>query len=236
MRVVTFNVEHARLGGGDVPDADALASAVLGLEPDLVAFQEIDQGDPTSGGVDQPGVVAAALSGTAAFAPRYPGGGTGVAIVARGPIDDVEVRRFLTRRQPKIKGRIMLPPVHPKSRVVLFARVTVGGMAISVANAHLELVREVSHVQLERVVGALCAREEPRLLVGDLNRRTRWVAATVAGGGLELLADDTPTHPVDRPVRRIDHIATGGLRVLHSEVVRLPVGDHRALVADLEPA
>jgi endonuclease/exonuclease/phosphatase (EEP) superfamily protein YafD len=39
-----------------------------------------------------------------------------------------------------------------------------------------------------------------------------------------------------RPVLRIDHVAVRGGSVVASEVVRTPISDHRAVVAEVELA
>lgn len=235
MRVVTFNAQHGWVGGEPAGVAQ-VSDAVAALDADLVALQEVDVGDPRSGGVDQPAAVAAAIGGTSTFAAQREGGTTGVALVARGSITDVDVLRFVSRRGPKRDRPVSVPLVRPARRAIVLARATVGPLSVSVTSAHLDLVRPVSHGQLERVVAALAARPGPRLLLGDLNRRSGWVGPTCAAVGLDLLADDTPTHPVSSPVRRIDHLATSGLVVSRVEVVQLAVSDHRALVVDLDTA
>lgn len=233
MRMVTFNAQHAR-GADGREDVDALAAGLAALEPDLVALQEVDQGGAS--GVDHPGAVAAALDARSRFAALVPDGTSGVALVARGELADVEVLRFTSRRGHDRGWRGRIPLVDPDDRAALLAEVRVDGLALQVATAHLHLVREVSHAQLEQVVAALGARPGCRVLAGDLNRRPWWVRGTVAAVGLDLLADETPTHPAARPVRRIDHVATSGLVVTRTEVVRLGVSDHRALVVDVEAA
>jgi hypothetical protein len=42
------------------------------------------------------------------------------------------------------------------------------------------------------------------------------------------------TFPVDKPDRSIDYIALDGLHAVNVEVVRLPVGDHRAVLVEVE--
>lgn len=234
MRLVTFNAQHARRRHDGRPDAELLAASVADLDPDVVALQEVDWGDEASDGVDQPGVVAAALGGTRMFAPQREGGTTGVALVATGRLDAVEVLRFVSRRGPRRGRPVDLPLLRPSRRAVLLARATIDGASLSVACAHLHLVRAVSHLQLERVVAALASRPEPRVLAGDLNRHPARVGPTVAAVGLDLLDDATPTHPADAPERRIDHVATSGVRLVDHQVITLPVSDHRALVVDLE--
>lgn len=233
MRLVSFNVEHGLpRGAEDRSDTDLLVEAVVALEPDVIAFQEIDRRSAISGPVDQAAAVAAALGGASVFASRARRGDTGVALVARGPIDEVEIRRFVSR--DRTKGGRPNPLRRASWRTTIFGRVTVDGRSLQVCSAHLELVSRTNIVQLERVVATMAARPGPAVLMGDLNRPTRLVAPVTAAVGLELLADDEPTHPASAPVRRIDHVATRGARVVAHRVAELAVSDHRALVVDVE--
>lgn len=229
MRVVTFNVQHGWRDGQ--PDVVALADGLAALDPDLIALQEIDQGGR---GVDQPGAVAAAIGGRSVFEPLHPQGDTGLALVARGRIDDVGVTRFVSRRSHARDWHGRVPLLHPDRRACLWARVTIDGRSLTVGTAHLHLVRTVSHLQLERAMGVGVARPGPKVFMGDLNRRPDWVRPTLAAVGFDLVDDDTPTHPAERPVRRIDHVAVSGVAVRATEVVRLGVSDHRAIVTDLD--
>lgn len=233
LRVVTFNAQHAWVERGR-PDVGALVAGLAALEPDVVALQEVDRSARDGTVVDQPGAVADALGGRAVFAPLAPRGGTGLAIVARGAIDHVVVTRFVSRRSHAPGWRRRVPLLHPDRRAALWARVTVDGRALTVVTAHLHLVRSVSHLQLERIAALAADRPEPRVLLGDLNRWADWVRPTLAAAGLDLVADPTPTHPVRDPIRRIDHVATSGVTVRSTGVVPVGVGDHLAVVADLD--
>lgn len=244
MRLVSFNAQHARRRSDGRADAALMATALAALAPDVVALQEVDWGDEATGGVDQAAVVAHAIGGggsgdaggpaSRVFAPQREGGTTGVALVARGNLDAVEVLRFVSRQGPRRGRPVGVPLLRPSRRAILLACATVDGDSLSVACAHLHLVRTVSHTQLERVVAALACRPGPHVLLGDLNRQPSWVGPTVAAAGLDLLDDDTPTHPAEAPERRIDHVASAGVRLVGHQVVTLPVSDHRAVVVDVE--
>lgn len=241
MRLVSFNAQHARRRSDGGADAALMATALAALAPDVVALQEVDWGEGATGDVDQAAAVAEAMGGggrgggaSRVFAPQREGGTSGVALVARGSLDVVEVLRFVSRRGPRRGRPVAVPLLRPSRRAILLARVTVDGVSLSVACAHLHLVRTVSHAQLERVVAALARRLGPHVLLGDLNRRPSWVGPTVAAAGLDLLDDETPTHPAAAPERRIDHVASAGMRLVGHQVVTLPVSDHRAVVVDVE--
>jgi endonuclease/exonuclease/phosphatase family metal-dependent hydrolase len=70
----------------------------------------------------------------------------------------------------------------------------------------------------------------PLVLTGDLNMGPRRAGEV---SGLRPLATG-PTFPADAPREQIDHILTdAALGGTHAGPVRLPLSDHRALVADL---
>ena len=60
-RVLTLNLQHGLSREGAPTTAEELATAVAGLDVDVLALQEVDRGQPRSGGIDQARVVADAL-------------------------------------------------------------------------------------------------------------------------------------------------------------------------------
>lgn len=120
LRVASANLLHGldlRAGAADAAvDTDAAAAAVAALEPDVVALQEVDAGQPRSGRLDQAAAVAAAVGGEHRFAPALagepgvgwrPAGGRvlgpepagdeplyGVALVSRWPITAAQAVRL----------------------------------------------------------------------------------------------------------------------------------------------
>jgi hypothetical protein len=71
-------------------------------------------------------------------------------------------------------------------------------------------------------------------LVGDFNLYDNIASPVLKQAGF-VEVKHGPTYPVDKPDRSIDYIALDGLRAVDVEVVRLPVGDHRAVVVEVEP-
>ncbi|MDP9441498.1 MAG: endonuclease/exonuclease/phosphatase family protein, partial [Actinomycetota bacterium] len=145
----------------------------------------------------------------------------GNALLARGPITEVEVLPL-----PKNARR-------HEPRAAILASVTLDSRSISVAATHLSIHRPEVHDQLVAVVEALIRRPPPHVLLGDLNLLTEEVAPVVEAAGLSLVGGE-PTFPASAPRIRIDHVATAGLTPRSTAVVATPCSDHRALVVELE--
>jgi endonuclease/exonuclease/phosphatase family metal-dependent hydrolase len=60
VRLATFNLLHGMRPGDGRVDGDRLARAVAELDADVLGLQEVDRGQPRSGGLDQTALVAAA--------------------------------------------------------------------------------------------------------------------------------------------------------------------------------
>lgn len=213
LRVATFNIQHGRGRGGRV-DVESLAVGCATLDADVLALQEVDVVVPRSGRVDEAALVADAAGMHVVFGPTYAieGGQYGNALLSREPIDDVE--------------HVALPvPGKGEPRAAIVART----FAMTVAATHFSVRRLAHPGQLSAVLVALARRPSPRLLLGDLNHNPDALDGyQVAGGG--------PTWPASFPRRRLDHVAVAGLTIESVEVVRLPVSDHRAVVATVVTA
>jgi endonuclease/exonuclease/phosphatase family metal-dependent hydrolase len=223
IRLVSFNILHGqRADGSGVVDLPRLCRAAAALEPDLLALQEVDVGVPRSGRVDQARAVAEATGLTVVFGKAARVGGLGKygnALLARGPITDVE----LVPLPKAAKGN------EPRAAILA----TVDG--VRVAATHLSIHRPEVHDQLQAVVDRLVARRAPRVLVGDLNLGADEVAPVVEQAGLVLADAAAPTFPRNAPRSRIDHVAASpDLRVAGVEVVATDSSDHCALVVELD--
>ena len=154
-------------------------------------------------------------------------GGYGNALLTRGEVDDVEVRPLpgTGEQQP---------------RIAVLARVTVKGVEVSVAVAHLQhRPARFRHLppeapgQLDAVLAALRSRPAPRLLLGDLNLQEKTVVPLLTAAGF-VPAETGPTFPVDEPRVRVDWIAVDGLVVERAQVApAAAVSDHRPVVAEV---
>jgi endonuclease/exonuclease/phosphatase family metal-dependent hydrolase len=225
VRLATFNVCNGSDGAGTPVDLERLVASCRALDADLLALQEVARDARRSGRTDQAAVIAERLGMTHVFGPgkRIGCGTRGNALLVRGTLTDVEL---LT-----LTGHLRLG--RRDRRGVIVARASVAGLAVSVAVTHLSIAVLDNVPQERRVLDALAERPPPRLLLGDLNRRTAWVRGPASARGLELLDDDTPTYPRRRPRVRIDHVATAGLMTSAPAVVDAGISDHRALTVEV---
>jgi endonuclease/exonuclease/phosphatase family metal-dependent hydrolase len=232
IRVATFNIRHGADRAGRVSLRE-LARSCASLDADVLGLQEVDRRRARSKLRDQSHVVARRVGGERVFGPalrRGVVGAYGNALVARGSIDDIEVRR--------------LPRTGPRQpRVAILATVTTRESAISVAVVHLQhRPRHVADAedeapdQLRAALAALGERPPPRVLLGDLNLQPPRAQPILTAAGFTV-AETGPTYPADAPRIRLDYVAVDGARILRASVAdEAPVSDHRAVVVDLEPS
>ena len=220
MRVVTWNIQHARPNPDGAPDIGAVGDALGPLSADVVALQELDRGRRRSARVDQPTALAERLGGSLLFAPTLQRGGDyGIGLIARGEVRRHEVVGLSGTREP---------------RALLVAEVDVDGERWTVGCTHLSRRTGFAQQQLLRVFDALAAHPAPRVLMGDLNLVPTKVLPWSSAEGYTLV-DGPPTHSTRRArvTRRIDHVLVHGARADRASVHQLPASDHRAVVADL---
>jgi endonuclease/exonuclease/phosphatase family metal-dependent hydrolase len=119
--------------------------------------------------------------------------------------------------------------VRDEQRVAVLASLETPDGPLDVVATHLSYLRPWNARQLRRLLRALPDRTSPLVLMGDLNMGPRPAAFLTR---LSSLADG-PTFPVQAPGVQIDHLLADGVSSTSGHVVRLPVSDHCALVADL---
>ncbi len=252
MRLATFNLLHGRslTDGRVVPQR--LAEAARTLAADVVGLQEVDRGQPRSGGADQTEQVARAtgaehwrflpaIVGTPGAAwraatdddsqadPAY-----GVGLVSRWPVSSWQVVRLPAAR---VRAPVLLPGtrrvvwLQDEPRVGLVAVVETPLGPVTVGTTHLSFVPGRNGAQLRRLTTAMAQLPGPRVLLGDFNLPgplprllTRWRALA-----------RTPTYPAPDPRVQLDHVLASGelppVAAVHA--LPLPVSDHRALVVQL---
>lgn len=253
-RLTTWNVFHGRSPADGRVDAVRFARAVGSLGTDVLALQEVDRGQPRSGGLDVAALAADVMGaahwrfvptviGEPGFAWRAageadegtPADAYGVALVSRFPVDSWHVLRLAPA--PLVRLPVPVPGVgvplwlRDEPRVVLAARLHTPAGPLTVASTHLSFVPGVNVVQLRRAAAWLRTLPGPTVLLGDLN-----LPGGIArrASGLVPLAR-TVTYPAPRPRLQLDHVLGDGPLppVLGSTVRREEVSDHLALSVDL---
>ena len=251
MRLATFNILHGRSPADRRVDLDRFAAAIKDLDADILALQEVDRDQPRSALADLTQVAAdamgavdhrfvAALAGTpgatwiAATGEEQPGTATyGIALLTRCPAASWQVTRMpappvhflLWLREPH---KVVMVREEPRVAVCAVLDTPVG--ELTVVNTHLSYVPGWRRWQLRRLTRDLAAMPGPLILTGDLNMGPRPVGQIT---GYRPLATG-PTFPAAAPVRQLDHILLRGHLpgAAIGRAVRLPLSDHRALVAD----
>ncbi len=249
MRLTTWNILHGRSLEDDQVDVQRLRDAVVEIDADVLGVQEVDRGQPRSGGRDLAAQMADALGAKDwRFVPTLIGtpgmqwcpagdshqGATpayGVALISRYPVTSWHVLRMPAA---PVRGPVLEPGRRRPSWLSDEPRVAVAAVLrsplgeLTVATTHLSFVPGQNLWQLHRVVRWLRRLPGPQLLLGDLNLP---VLPPGLRGGFTSLAR-TATHPADRPRRQLDHIlARGALPPSMSTSRALPVSDHLALSA-----
>lgn len=253
MRLVTFNVLHGASPDDGEVDLDRFAAAIVALDPDVLALQEVDRGQERSLGADLAAVAAEAMgAATTRFvaamagdprqrwqpAPRSPDLSTpayGVALLSRYPLvgwRDLHLPRIAPpvpriRRNPR---RVEL--AHEERRAAVIARLETPEGPLLVASAHLSFFPGWNLLQLAALRRALTSVGGPAVLMGDLNMTPRPARAVTRFRPLARF----DTFPQDAPAFQIDHVLAHGDvgDVVDARAVQLPMSDHRALVVELD--
>ncbi len=262
LRVGTLNLASGRGPGGRPLTAERLAAAVAEVDADVLALQEVDAGQPRSGGTDQAAVVAAAfgaldwraaatLTGTPSpfrgtwtaadpQALRGPGGTVaepayGIALLSRRPVRGWAVLGLGT-------GRARLPlraPDPATGRVRTWwvpdePRIAVAACldGVTVVGTHLSFSPPTAVRQLRRLRRWAASLPGPVVLAGDLNL-PGGVPARLLGATSLVREASFPAHA---PRLQLDHVLALGAAVTGRDAVvrALPVGDHRALVVTVD--
>jgi endonuclease/exonuclease/phosphatase family metal-dependent hydrolase len=114
--------------------------------------------------------------------------------------------------------------------VAVAALVESGHGPVTVVCTHLSFVPWWNGRQLHSLVRSLAPAARPLVLMGDLNMGPR---RAVAATGMTPAAIH-PTFPSHSPREQLDHILVDGpLTGTGSSAPRLPLSDHRALLAEL---
>ncbi len=249
MRIATWNILSGRHPDQPWQDASAFAAGVRSLDADLLGLQEVDLGQPRSGGADLTEVAAEAMGAVAgrfvaaltglpdgwrpadgpaeATGPAY-----GVAFLSRYPVAGWRTQRLPRSALPvpyHWPGSRGLSLVRDEPRVAVVAEVAAPDGPLTVVTTHLSFLPGSNRRQLRRLMAGLAGETGRLVVLGDLNLGRRRAEGIT---GLSPLVTG-PTFPAHAPTRQIDHVLARGLGPATGGPVELPVSDHRALVADL---
>ncbi len=253
MRLATWNLLHGRsITDGQVV-ASRLAEGARLLDADVLGLQEVDRGQPRSGGRDLTAEVAEATGAVAwRFVPAVVGtpgeqwrGADeadederglhyGIGLVSRYPVREWHVVRLPAAG---VRAPILLPGtsrvvwLQDEPRLALAAVVETPHGVMTVATAHLSFLPGWNGAQLRTVTRALSGLPGPRVLLADLNMPPPFPRLLT---GWTVLAK-APTYPSTGARVQLDHVLGSGTLppVRAVSTPSLPLSDHCALAVDL---
>ena len=235
LRVMTFNIHHASRHG-DI-ELEQIAREIEAVDPDVVALQEVDRGNPRSSYVDEAGWLGQRLGLT----PLY--GVTRTRVNhGRAPGMSQYGNALLTRLPVLHHQNLRLPNLtHLEQRALLLATLDLHGIRLVVGSTHFQQrPPKPRTLQAEYVVHALATQSGPRLLMGDLNDEPGTRPLRILRGPLHDLwsgAGTGPgfTHPRFHADRRIDFVlGDHGIRGHRAGILVSRVSDHRAVWAQVQ--
>jgi endonuclease/exonuclease/phosphatase family metal-dependent hydrolase len=234
LRVLTYNIHHGEGTDGKL-DLERIAKVILSVKPDLVALQEVDQTATRTGRIDQIARLAELTSLHSAYgrAMDFQGGGYGVAMLSRWPLQEV-----VTHALPKAPG------VEPRAVLSAVVQMEDNGPKLQFLVTHVDHRGDPTQrtIQVAKIRELFPPKPEaiPALLAGDFN------ATPESEVIKELLSEWTDTaagqqfftSPSDPPIRKIDYVfarpAARWRTVETRELDEAVASDHRPVLAVLE--
>lgn len=204
IKVMTYNVHHCNppiKSLGEI-DIDTIVGVIKKQNPDLVAFQEIDDHTSRSGAFNEAEEIAKKLNMNFYFgkAIDYDGGGYGVAILSKYPISDL-----MTIPLPAVTG------FTGEKRVLATVKVTFpNGKVIRFGSTHLDVTSQANReLQVEEINQVSSSESLPFIIGGDFNEApgsntinlldSYFTRSCISGCGFTI--------PVINPIKTIDFIA-----------------------------
>lgn len=232
LRVLSWNIHHGEGVDGKL-DLERIAAVIRGVNPDLVALQEVEVGSSRTNRVDQPAELARMTGLNSVFQQNieFRGGGYGNAILSRLPVHSINRLSLPNLENGEQRGALSVQLRLPDRPDLLTFICT------HLDHRPNDRERRESAEAIEQHITAM--PEGLMILAGDLNAvpespvldifRRQWAIA-----GSEPL----PTIPVDRPSQQIDFVLMRPeqrWRVTETRVLDEPVAsDHRPIFAELQ--
>jgi len=232
LRVVTYNIHHGEGTDGRI-DLERIAALLSGMQPDIVALQEVDRNTTRSGRVDQFATLERLTGMTGAFgkAMDFDGGSYGVAVLSRLPL-----LHATSRPLPGASDR------EPRTDLTVDVEMRPGLPTLQFSSTHLDQGRDIaSRLAQARFLNTVVAPgdDQPAILAGDLNCQPD--SAVV--GVLHQVWEDMFTAPETLgpqgvPRRRVDHVFARPASMWHTEDAQVVddriASDHRPVIVTLE--
>ena len=232
LRVMSYNIHHGEGTDGRF-DLRRLARVIRKADPDLVSLQEVDRRTQRSSGTDQAEELATLTGMYYAYgkAIDFQGGGYGVAVLSRYPLDLIEIHAL-----PYTPGY--------EARVLLLTRIHAPGISdLYFGATHLQHNLEEDRIaQAGEIVIATSDKNVvngPVILAGDFNAQPDEPPMKILKLWFEDAAGNNPqpTWPSSEPRVRIDYVLLkpgDDFQVLQTEIPDEPVAsDHLPLVTDI---
>jgi endonuclease/exonuclease/phosphatase family metal-dependent hydrolase len=211
-----------------VVDLQRISDLIRGVEPDLVAIQEVDSVTERTGQVEQAARLGALTGLDARFGRfmSYQGGAYGMAVLSRLPILSAE--------------NLRLPDgAEPRSALSLTVELPRTGATLTFVGIHLYRTEEERLAQAESLEAQLEGRAGPTILAGDFNSQPGSTVMDHLESGWTVIdkGEDRYTYPSFAPAREIDFVLlrpAASFQVIYTELLNEPVlSDHRPVVVDL---
>jgi len=232
VRVVTYNIHHGEGTDGRI-DLERIATLLDGMNPDLVALQEVDRNTARTGGVDQFETLERLTGMRGAFgkAMDFDGGSYGVAILSRLPL--------LNPRSLPLPGA---PDREPRTDLTVDVEMRPGLPTLQFSTTHLDQGRDVaSRLAQARFINASVAPgdDQPAILAGDFNSQAdSAVAGVLHQVWGDMFTAPEPLGPQGLPRRRVDHVLARPAARWHTEDAEVVddriASDHRPVIVTLE--
>jgi endonuclease/exonuclease/phosphatase family metal-dependent hydrolase len=232
LRVVTYNIHHGE-GTDGLIDLERIAALLSGMQPDLVALQEVDRNTVRSGGVDQFAMLEqlTGMGGAFGKAMDFDGGSYGVAVLSRLPL-----LHATSRPLPGASDR------EPRTDLTVDVEMRPGLPTLQFSSTHLDQGRDIaSRLAQVRFLNGVVPQDDdqPAILAGDLNSQPdSAVVGVLHQVWSDMFTTPEPLGPQGVPRRRVDHVLARPASRWHTEDAQVVddrvASDHRPVIVTLE--